>query len=153
MNGSDGRTDPASRAPSGKDFLGLGWTFPPRVDGAGRIALSVHEQDVREAIPLILLTARRERPMRPEFGSGLYDGVFTTMNTTELGRIQAEIRQALVRWEPRIEVLEVAVRPGTGAEGVLHVDLDYRVRATNTRFNLVFPFYLERPGRSGEQGG
>lgn len=149
MSGGGLQDNGSSRGPRtpspGKDFLGLGWSFPPAVDANGRISLSVHEDDVREAIPLILLTDRGERPMRREFGSGLYDGVFTTMSSTELSRIQAEIRRSLVRWEPRIEVLEVAVRPGTGPEGALLVDIDYRVRATNTRFNLVFPFYLEVP--------
>ncbi|MGD2114434.1 MAG: GPW/gp25 family protein [Acidobacteriota bacterium] len=126
-----------------KEFLGRGWTFPPRVDAAGRIALSEQEDDIREAIPLILLTARGERPMRPEFGGGLHDAVFTTLSATNLGRLQAEIRRALLRWEPRIEVLEVAVKPGAGQVGTLLVDVDYRVRATNNRFNLVFPFYLD----------
>ena len=99
---------------------------------------------MREAIPLILLTARGERPMRPELGAGLYDAVFTTLSSTNLGRLQAEIRRSLVRWEPRIEVLEVAVKPDAGEVGTLLIDVDYRVRATNNEFNLVFPFYVEQ---------
>jgi phage baseplate assembly protein W len=127
-----------------KDFLGRGWRFPVAVDAGGGIALSEYEDDVREAIPLILETSRGERPMRPEFGAGVHESVFATLNATSLGSIQAEVRRALVVWEPRIEVLEVAVRAAPGEVGTLLVDVDYRVRATNNRFNLVFPFYLEQ---------
>ncbi len=125
-----------------KDFLGRGWTFPVQVDANGAIALSEFEEDVREAIRLVLLTSRGERPMRPDFGAGLHDFVFETMSATNVGAIQAEVRRALVDWEPRIELLAVDARPDSGDVGRFLVDIDYRVRATNTRFNLVFPFYL-----------
>lgn len=125
-----------------KDFLGRGWTFPVQVDANGAIALSMHEEDVREAIRLVLLTGRGERPMRPDFGAGLHEFVFETMSATNVGAIQAEVRRALVDWEPRIELLAVDARPDSGDVGRFLVDIDYRVRATNTRFNLVFPFYL-----------
>jgi len=128
-----------------KDFLGRGWAFPLAVDGNGRIALTEFEDDIREAVRLVLLTALGERPMRPDFGSGLHDAVFTTLNTTTLGQVQADVRRALVRWEPRIEVLEVVVKPQAGDIGTLLIDVDYRVRANNTVFNLVFPFYLGTP--------
>lgn len=128
-----------------KAFLGRGWSFPVRLDESGRIALSEHEDDVREAIRLILLTARGERVMRPEFGAGLRESVFTVINSTNLGALAAEIRRSLVQWEGRIRVLEVTVKPAPGELGKLLVDVDYEVRATRTRFNLVFPFYLETP--------
>ncbi len=125
-----------------KDFLGRGWTFPVQVDANGAIALSVQEEDVREAIRVILLTSRGERPMRPDFGAGLHDYVFETLSATNVGAIQAEVRRALVDWEPRIELLSVDARPDSGDVGRFLLDVDYRVRSTNTRFNLVFPFYL-----------
>ena len=129
--------------PESKEFLGRGWSFPIRVDETGAIALSEHEDDVREAIRLVLLTARGERVMRPEFGAGLHDSVFAIINTTNLGALEAEVKRSLVRWEPRVRVHEVKAKPAPGELGKLLIDVEYEVRATRTRFNLVFPFYLE----------
>jgi phage baseplate assembly protein W len=126
-----------------KDFLGRGWTFPVAVDAGGRIALSEYENDIREALRIILLTAKGERVMRPDFGAGLHDFVFESMSATTIGRVQAAVRDALIEWEPRIQVLEVNVEAERGEIGKLLIDIDYKVRATNNRFNLVFPFYLK----------
>jgi Bacteriophage baseplate protein W len=125
-----------------KDFLGKGWSFPIRIDGSGKIVLSQFEEDIREAIRIVLLTAKGERVMRPGFGSGLHDFVFETMSVTNIGSIQAAIQGALIEWEPRIELLSVNVEPDQGELGKMLIDIDYRVRATNTQFNLVFPFYV-----------
>lgn len=126
-----------------KDFLGRGWKFPVAVDAAGHIALSEYEDDVREAIRIILMTSKGERVMQPDFGAGLYDFVFASMNSTNLGRIQRAVEDALVRWEPRVQVTAVSVEADQAELGKLLINIDYRVRATNTRFNLVFPFYLK----------
>jgi len=126
-----------------KDFLGRGWKFPIEVDATGRIALSQYEDDIREALRIILLTSKGERVMRPEFGAGLHDFVFESMSATTIGRMQAAIRDALIKWEPRIQVISVDVEPEHGEIGKLLIDIEYRVRATNNRFNLVFPFYLK----------
>lgn len=125
-----------------RDFLGKGWKFPVQVDSAGRIVLSEFEEDIREAIRIILLTARGERVMRPGFGTGLHDFVFETMSVTNIGTIQAAIQNALIEWEPRIELLSVSVEADPGEVGKLLINIDYEVRATNTQFNLVFPFYI-----------
>lgn len=130
-----------------KDFLGRGWKFPVKVDSFGRIALSPFEEDIREAIRIILLTGKGERVMRPDFGAGLPGYVFETMSVTNIGAIQAEIQDALIEWEPRIELLSVNVEPDRGDIGKLLIDIDYRVRATNTQFNLVFPFYINQGQR------
>jgi phage baseplate assembly protein W len=127
-----------------KDFLGKGWKFPVQVDGSGRITLSQFEEDIREAIRIILLTSKGERVMRPEFGAGLHDFVFETMSATNIGAIQSAIQDALIEWEPRIELLSVKVEPDSGEVGKLLIDVDYRVRANNTQFNLVFPFYVSQ---------
>jgi phage baseplate assembly protein W len=127
-----------------KDFLGKGWKFPVQVDSSGRIALSQFEEDIREAIRIILLTGKGDRVMRPEFGAGLRDYVFETMSATNIGAIQAAIQDALIEWEPRIELLSVNVEPDLGDVGKLLVDIDYLVRATNNQFNLVFPFYISQ---------
>lgn len=126
-----------------KDFLGRGWKFPVEVDATGRIALSDYEDDVREAVRIILMTSRGERVMRPDFGANLQDYVFASMSATTIGRIQASVQEALIKWESRIKVIAVKVEPDTGEVGKLLIDVEYRVRATNTRFNLVFPFYLK----------
>jgi uncharacterized protein len=126
-----------------KDFLGRGWKFPVAVDATGKIALSEFEQDIREAIRLVLLTIPGERVMRPDFGAGLHAFVFASMSATTLGAIQSGVQKALIQWEPRIQVLTVKVTPERGDIGQVSIDIDYRVRATNTTFNLVFPFYLQ----------
>ncbi len=127
-----------------RDFLGKGWKFPVQVDATGRIALSRFEDDIREAVRIILLTAKGERVMRPEFGTGLHNFVFETMSVTNIGTIQAAVQNALIQWEPRIELLSVSVEADQGEVGKLLINIDYEVRATNTRFNLVFPFYVSR---------
>jgi uncharacterized protein len=127
-----------------RDFLGKGWRFPVKVDGSGRIVLSEFEEDIREAIRIILLTAKGERVMRPDFGTGLHNFVFETMSVTNIGTIQAAIQNALIEWEPRIELLSVKVEADQGDVGKLIINIDYEVRATNTQFNLVFPFYLSQ---------
>jgi phage baseplate assembly protein W len=129
-------------------FLGVGWAFPPRLEPDGRVAEAVYEQDVREAITIILGTTPGERVMRPEFGSGLRSLVFEPVNPTTLARVQTRVRDSLVTWEPRIDVLDVRVTPRGSPPSTLLIELSYRVRATNTLHNLVYPFYLEE-GSSG----
>jgi phage baseplate assembly protein W len=139
-----------------KDYLGVGWGFDgdPRDpdsnagvrlydDGPmrGAIRMAEYEESVRQAIWIILGTARGERVMRPDFGCGIYDLVFEVNSPATEGRIAQEVREALLLNEPRIDVRGVQVE----AEGeVLLINIDYEVRATNNVFNLVYPFYLER---------
>jgi phage baseplate assembly protein W len=125
-----------------QEFLGVGWKFPVQVDGAGNIAMSAFEQDIREAMRIILSTSKGERTMRPDFGCGIHDFVFDSMSTTTLGLIEASVREALIQWEPRIELQSVRVSTAAAEVGQLLIGIDYRVRATNNEFNLVYPFYL-----------
>ena len=120
--------------------LGSGLAFPLGVDDRGRIALAREETDVEQAIGLILSTAPGERPMRPEFGCAVHDCVFERIEADTLARIDQAVRVALDRWEPRIELEDVAFE--TRREGELLVHLRYRLRATNDVRNLVFPFYV-----------
>lgn len=123
-------------------YLGIGWRFPVEfVDG--RAALSSEEDSVHQAIWIVLGTAPGERVMRPDFGCGIHDLVLAVNNDTTAGLAAFEVRQALLRWEPRIEVLDVRATPD--GERLL-IDVEYRIRATNSRFNLVYPFHLERGG-------
>jgi uncharacterized protein len=126
-----------------KLFLGKGWGFPVRVEGEETIALAEYEERVRQSIWIVLGTARGERVMRPDFGCGIYDLVFSPNTPDTAGRVTQAVRQALLFFEPRINVLDVRVRTEQSGE-VLFIVVDYEVRATNNVFNLVYPFYLER---------
>jgi len=125
-----------------KDFLGVGWKFPVKVDGDRTIAMSRYEEDIKEAIWIILGTAKGERVMRPDFGCGIHDLVFTPINTTTVTLVEESVREALTFWEPRIELKKVEVSTDKAAEGKLPISIDYVVRTTNNHFNLVFPFYM-----------
>jgi phage baseplate assembly protein W len=124
-------------------FLGVGWAFPPQIDGTGAVAEAVYEEDIREAIRIILGTNPGERVMRPDFGAGLDQFVFEPVNVALVTRVQRQVRDALVTWEPRIDVEDVTVTPQGSSPAVLFVEVTYRVRATNARANLVYPFYLQ----------
>lgn len=129
-----------------KDFLGVGWKFPVGTDVSGKIAMSKYEEDIRQAIWIILGTSKGERAMRPDFGCGIHDLVFAPINTTTVGLVESTVREDLTSYEPRIDVLNVAVLTDEADTGKLKVSIDYRVRATNNEFNLVFPFYLTESG-------
>lgn len=126
-----------------RDFLGVGWACPVRVDPIrGDIALSRYDRDVREAIRIILETARGERVMRPDFGCGIHDLTFEEINQTTLFAVETSIRDALITYEPRIELLGIVVDPREALEGYLYISISYRLRRTNQEDNLVYPFYF-----------
>ena len=131
--------------------LGVGWGFPvvpeepSRQLPQARIAVAEYEESVRESILIILSTAKGERVMRPTFGCGLSELVFATNNRATQTAAKLEVYEALQNWEPRIEVLGVETSTGGDRGEELLIFIDYRVRLTDTRFNLVYPFYLDRP--------
>jgi uncharacterized protein len=133
-----------SGSSAGQDFLGAGIAFPLGVDPQGRIVMNSLEEHVRQSIELILRTAKGERVMRPDFGSGLYTLVFESVSAVTLSRVQHEVQDALQRFEPRIDVQNVDVTGDPTRQGVLLINIQYRVRSTDASFNLVYPFYLER---------
>ena len=124
------------------EIIGSGLAFPLQVDRRGGIALARDEQDIEQAIELILGTAPGERPMRPEFGCGVHDFVFDTIDANTIGNMEQAIREALRRWEPRIDVTGVDFDLSQAGSGLITIDIQYRVRATNTERNLVYPFYV-----------
>ena len=126
-----------------KPFLGVGWAFPIEADGVGAVELAEYEESVRQSIWIILGTAKGERVMRPNFGCGIYGLVFEVNSPSTAGRVAQEVRDALLMFEPRIDVLDVQAQPAGSGE-VLLISIDYQVRATDNAFNLVYPFYLER---------
>jgi phage baseplate assembly protein W len=127
-----------------KPFLGIGTGFPLALDAKTHgVIRAEYEESVRQSILIILGTAKGERVMRPDFGCGIHDLVFATMSASTIGRVDREVHEALLRHEPRIDVLGVNVTPDSSG-GVLLIDIEYEVRATNTAFNLVYPFYLQQ---------
>ena len=128
----------------GREFLGAGVAFPLRLDADGRIAINSLEDHVRQSILLILQTAKGERVMRPDFGAGLQTLVFSPVNAATAALVQHEVRDALVRFEPRIDILSVEVTSDQEEQNVLMINLQYRVRKTDTMFNLVYPFFLAK---------
>jgi phage baseplate assembly protein W len=129
-----------------ENFKGVGWAFPVNVDDLGRMDLSRLDDSIRESILLIVGTARGERLMRPTFGCGIHDLVFAPNDATTAALVSFEVREALIDWEPRIEVLNVQITQDPEEGNKLLINLQYRVRSTNNVFNLVYPFYLERSG-------
>jgi uncharacterized protein len=128
-----------------KTFLGVGVGFPIKANNNGVIEAAAYEASVHQSIWLILGTAKGERVMRPNFGSGIYNLVFEMQTAATAGQISQMVREDLLLWEPRIDVLDVQVVPQSTSEGEeLLINIDYQVRVTNNVFNLVYPFYLER---------
>jgi phage baseplate assembly protein W len=130
-----------------KAWLGRGWAYPVAFDPlSGAPAMAEYETDIRQSILIILGTARGERVMRPTFGCGIYDLVYDVIDTAMLTRVETEVREAMVTFEARIEVLSVSADPLLATDGELLIELDYRVRLTNQTGNLVFPFYFREGG-------
>lgn len=124
-----------------REHLGVGWAFPVR-PRAGRLTWARHEDDVEQAIGIILETSRRERVMRPGFGADLRGFVFAPNSPSTHRAVEAEVRAALARWEPRIDVTAVRAHADGGRDNLIMIEIDYVVRRTNAAVNLVYPFYL-----------
>jgi len=135
-------------ANSAKAFLGVGWAFPPCAAKDGSTATAAYEQDVQEAIWIILSTNWGERVMRPTFGAGLNSFVFGPISQTLLQQVKTRVQESLVQWEPRIDVEQVNVTISPDNPGELLIAITYYVRVTNTLQNLVYPFFLEEGAAS-----
>lgn len=144
----------ASYPDRGIDFIGAGWSFPLGVDPTGRIALVARDREIQESLRLILGTAPGERPMRPEFGCRIHEHVFGPANSTTAAMVGQDVREAIERWEPRVELLDVGVSFDAHTEGTMYVDVSYTVRGDNDPRNLVFPFYVipDNPEGRGARG-
>jgi phage baseplate assembly protein W len=127
------------------EFVGSGWSFPLRTDPTGRMALVSHDREVEESIRLILGTAFGERPMRPDYGCAIHDYVFGGADPDLAARLAEAVRAALVRWEPRIDLLDVQVGFDEDEAALVYIDVRYSVGDTNDPRNLVFPFYTIPP--------
>jgi phage baseplate assembly protein W len=125
--------------------LGVGWAFPV-VPSDGRLRYAVYEEDIDQAIEIVLRTAQGERPMVPAFGAGVRREVFEPNSAPTHRRLERSVRQALLDWEARISVDAVRAVPDPDEEHLVLVHVDYTVRATNSFYNRVFPFYLVEAG-------
>ena len=123
-------------------FLGKGIKFPIEANARGGFASSRHEEKISESMKIILGTAKGERIMRPNFGCDIHNFSFSVVNTSTLTLIKSAIEEALILWEPRIEVREIDASTERLADGLLMISVAYMVRQTNTEFNLVYPFYI-----------
>jgi Bacteriophage baseplate protein W len=128
--------------PVDHDFVGAGWAFPPQVTAAGGIALVRREQELEEAMRIVLLTYPGERPMRPEFGSRVRDFVFRSVDEEMTTALAFEVKSALQRWEPRVDVVRVTATASADHPELVFIDVQYAVKGTNDRRNLVFPYYV-----------
>ncbi len=130
------------------EFLGVGWQFPVGLDTTDptqkRVAIAAYEESIKQAIRIILYTAKGERVMRPDFGCDIHELVFAPNDATTQGMAEHAVSEALRLWEPRIDVLQVTAVPAGSQGEALRISIDYRVPTTDNRFNVVYPFYLER---------
>jgi len=127
-----------------KSFLGKGLKFPLSLDNKGNVAMSEEAENIEQAIKIIIGTAIGERVMRPDFGCRIHDFVFYPNNASTAALVSFYAREALIKWEPRIEETMVKAYPDSVKDNVLYIDISYRIRRTNTTRNLVYPFYLRR---------
>lgn len=125
-----------------EEFLGTGWAFPVETDDRGSVRLSDAETDIRESIRLILGTAKGERIMRPEFGCEIHDHVFSSATPATLNLLESSVREALVQWEPRIDIEDIDARTDDEDPNKILIEIEYRVRTTNSLSNMVYPFYI-----------
>jgi len=126
-----------------KAFLGVGWAYPLNLAADNSISTVAYEEDIRQAVQIILGTNPGERVMRPDFGAGLNALQFEPINTTTMALTQDRVRNALINWEPRIDLEEVTVTADRAEVGKLLITIRYTVRATSAHHNLVYPFYLQ----------
>jgi phage baseplate assembly protein W len=129
------------RASDANSFIGRGIAFPMRVDHTGSIAMVTGPEDIDRSIVMVLSTAKGERLMRPQFGCAIWDQLFEPINANTLGLMAQGVRDAINQWEPRVELEDVQTRGDEDTQGKVVIDITYRIRATNDRRNLVYPFY------------
>lgn len=127
------------------DFWGKGLKYPVSVKRS-KLLTSVGEDSIKESIMLILGTARGERVMRPDFGCRLNDMVFSSNDLGTATLIQTYVEEALLNWEPRIEVQNVSATM-IKEEPIVEINVEYIVKSSNCKANLVYPFYLESVGK------
>lgn len=126
------------------NFIGKGWSFPPSFSIANKtVDIVVDETDVQQSLQILLSTQLGERVMRSDFGCDISALLYENITVTVLTKIRGIIKNAIVLHEPRIELLDVYFQSEESELGIMQIEIEYLLRATNTRKNYVFPFYLE----------
>jgi len=125
-------------------FLGRGWSFPPRFDGHKRLVMVENEADIEESMRLLLATRCGERVMQPAYGTTLHRLVFESANEQVLTEMKDMLKKAVLFFEPRVELVQIEAQISSGDWACLQLLLEYRIRSTNTRHNLVYPLYLDQ---------
>lgn len=128
-----------------RPHLGVGWAFPVRPE-SGRLSYVRYEDDIEQAIDMILRTNPGERVMKPSFGAGLRRFVFAPNAAITHRQVETEVRRALIDFEPRITVERVFAQAGVTEPNLMEISIDYVVRRSNAFFNRVYPFYLNEAG-------
>lgn len=121
---------------------GAGWSFPVETDHKGDVALSEGKLSIEDSIRIILGTAKGERVMQPDFGCDIHAHVFDNIDGTTLTLVENSVREALIEWEPRIDVEDVTARRDQEDPNKLLISIDYVARATDSELNMVYPFYV-----------
>ena len=124
------------------ELPGGGWSFPVGTDYKGDISLSKGQLSIEDSIKIILGTAKGERVMRPDFGCDIHEHLFSAATPATLNLIESSVEEALVRWEPRIDIESVDARTDDEEPHTVLIEIDYHVRTTNSLSNMVYPFYL-----------
>lgn len=124
-------------------FLGKGWSFPPTFNKNGLVGVEMveNEQDIKQSLEILLNTTKGERLMLPDYGCDLQSFLFESINDSKMHLLKEMIRSAIINYETRIELNDVIIDHSSYQDGIIRVKLDYTIETTNTRFNLVFPYY------------
>ena len=137
---------------NGKEFLGRGVKFPLQLDPkTGKVAMVSEEEDIAEAIGIIINTVQGERVMRPDFGSNVLDYTFSAASDSLRQSLAFDLREQLGYLEPRIDDIDIRCRDANELEGAIVIELSYRVRSTNNRYNRVYPFYRTEGSEGGDE--
>ncbi|WP_299336100.1 GPW/gp25 family protein [uncultured Psychroserpens sp.] len=126
------------------NFLGKGWSFPPAFDLIERSVVMVNdEEDIQQSLNILLNTGLGERILRSDFGCGINTMPFENITTTLLTKMERIIEKAILKYEPRIDLEHIFFSKSNPLEGVLYIQIEYKIRATNSRMNYVYPFYIK----------
>jgi len=126
----------------GSSIPGSGWSFPVETDHKGDVALSEGEMSIRDSIRIIVGTAKGERVMKPDFGCDIHEHVFDNIDGTTMTLVENSVEEALIEWEPRIDVEEVRAQRDPDDPNKLLIEIHYITRSTNSAMNMVYPFYI-----------
>ena len=137
---------------NGKEFMGRGLKFPLQIDPkTGKVAMVSEEEDIVESIGIIINTVQGERVMRPDFGSNVLDYTFSSASDSLRQSLAFDLREQLGYLEPRIDDIAVRCRDTNELEGAIVIEISYRVRSTNNRYNRVYPFYRTEGSEGGDE--